>query len=218
MQTISDLTGQVRLVWRHANISPETVFVIVFQLISISCFSFIVPFVIRSFIASPMVEADEPLEFVFHTCPDKLHGICSFPEAEVNFYERNLNFHGGYRYSFILTVEFEDIEVARGTGVFMAQVDVQDEQSQSLMELKKTVRVPSGGLYEKFINMRNFFFWPLYMVGILGDGGISQMRIEFPNVYREAFIRPARFLVVQIQNRFLMPHFEFMLMSDYPLI
>ncbi|KAI6198385.1 Adipose-regulatory protein and Protein of unknown function DUF766 domain containing protein [Aphelenchoides fujianensis] len=203
MQILRELSKNLRLVREHSELNIFSVLLIAFQLLSIACFSFVTPFILRGLVSSPLVESTQPLEFVFHTCTDKLHGICSFPEATVVFEERDFELEGGYHYTFTLNVEFLDVEAAREAGVFVSQLDVQDMKGHTIMLLKKTVRVPAAGLYGWYIWARNWFFWPLYIVGLIGDGGLSCVQVEFPSEYRETFSRPARFLVVQIQNRFI---------------
>jgi len=203
MPKISELPNTFRLIRSHTNITPGSIFLIIIQLSVIGFFSLTAPLFVRQLLSVPFVELNEPLEFTFHTCTDQLHGVCSFPEAEIIFDERNIVFDGGYRYRFILHMELSEPEVLRSTGLFLTQVELKDDRSQTLSVIKKTVKVTSAGLYGWYIWIRNWIFLPLYIVGLIGDGNVNRLIVEFPSDFRETFSRPAKFLIVQIQNRFL---------------
>lgn len=84
---MSDLPNTFKTIRDHARITPASVLLVIFQISTIVFFSLTVPFLIRHLLSVPFVELNEPLEFTFHTCTDQLHGVCSFPEAEVIFDE-----------------------------------------------------------------------------------------------------------------------------------
>jgi hypothetical protein len=87
MVLISEFPSTVRLIRSQTNVTPSTVFLVIVQLSFIFLFTLTAPLFIRHLFAVPFVELNEPLEFTFHTCTDQLHGVCSFPEAEVIFDE-----------------------------------------------------------------------------------------------------------------------------------
>ncbi|KAI6189524.1 Seipin [Aphelenchoides bicaudatus] len=203
MVPIQEIPSTFRLVRNQANVTPGKIFILIVQLAALFFASLLLPLFIRYLLAVPFVELNEPLEFTFHTCTDQLHGVCSFPEAEIIFDERNIAFDGGYRYRFALSMDIIDVEILRATGLFLAQVEVRDDKAETLAVIKKTVRVTSAGFYGWYIWLRNWAFLPLYLVGLLGDGGVNKVIVDFPSDFRETFSRPAKFVVVQVQNRFI---------------
>lgn len=87
MAILNALPNTFRSIRDHVNITPATLFLFIFQIGTIVVCSLIFPFLVRHFLTVPFVELNEPLEFTFQTCTDSLHGICSFPEAEIIFDE-----------------------------------------------------------------------------------------------------------------------------------
>lgn len=87
MVLTSDFPSTIRQIRSQANVTPATAFYLIIHLSLVFLISLTAPLFIRQLFAVSFVELNEPLEFTFHTCTDQLHGVCSFPEAEVIFDE-----------------------------------------------------------------------------------------------------------------------------------
>lgn len=165
MSLLEKASSAIRTIRSRANVTSTSVCVFLIQLASITFLSLTAPFFIRGLLAIPFVELNEPLEFTFHTCTDQLHGVCSFPEAEIIFdevlvghaiilhvcFQRNIEFEGNYKYRFTLIVDLTELEVMRATGLFLAQLEVKDGQAETLAVLKKTARAAGTGFYDWYI-------------------------------------------------------------------
>jgi hypothetical protein len=87
MAILSFIQNTIKSIGDYAGASPTVIFLVVIQFAAVLLCSLTAPLFIRHLFWMPFVELNEPLEFVFDTCTDQLHGVCSFPQAEIVFDE-----------------------------------------------------------------------------------------------------------------------------------
>ncbi|KAL3078478.1 hypothetical protein niasHT_032774 [Heterodera trifolii] len=207
------LSGTVLHFWHsmRKHISLAALLTLCLRLISLFMLSLITPVVIRRLFASNFVELQQPLEFIFKTCSDELAGVCSFPEAQFSLAEEDIHLQPGYYYSFVLDVILFDTPQNRQLSIVLASVMLKDERMKLLFQFHKTVPIfnafsARSVLSRLYTLTRNIVFWPLYLVGFFSTAGheLSELfSIHFPNYYLEREGRPTRFIVVQLQNKFI---------------
>jgi len=173
------------------------------------CLSLIAPIGLRMLVRSNFVEHERMLDFTFKTCVTELAGVCSFPEAEFIFDPDDLQLQPGYYYSFYLDLVLFDTQQNRGLSVIMTNLQLRDDATKVIANYYKSIPIFSAFSTRSVISRcytlaRNLMFWPLYLIGFFTEMEVSDMyTVKFPHFFRERASRPARYIVVQLQNRFI---------------
>ncbi|KAK0413260.1 hypothetical protein QR680_006694 [Steinernema hermaphroditum] len=187
-----------------ANLPFWAMVVLSFQIIGIFFAAMLAPFALRSAVLPSLADYEHPLYFTFTTCFDQLHGVCSYPEARFHLGESDLNFATDTPYSLSVDFDFTPADPEFPLGVFLVTLQVYDENQTGLASYQRsTVFKDPRKSWSLYRLIRNAFFFPLYMIGYFETAVAGRIHIDFTKSFMDRATRPASFLVVQVQSRYI---------------
>ncbi|PAV68253.1 hypothetical protein WR25_11016 [Diploscapter pachys] len=154
-----------RSVWRRVfdrqNLHRLVAFL--FQLSLLSTVAAVCPFILRILILPSSIQHEIPLNLVFSTCPDDLHGVCSFPTATLE-YDQNSLFTRSVSYSLSVRLNFADLDQNRQLSMFQNQLSVHDAEGRLLKNYMRSAYLKEPGLVTRLTCLA---FLPLYLLGFI---------------------------------------------------
>ncbi|CAD6197651.1 unnamed protein product [Caenorhabditis auriculariae] len=160
------------------------------------CASLIFTIITRYLILPASVYKEFPLNVLFNTCDNELHGVCSFPTATL-FFDKGEIFSPSTPYSLNVRLKFADVPTTRQLGLFQNVISIHNEAGDLLKKFAKSAYLKEPSYFMKILWI---MFFPLYFLGFFR--GADELEVPITFDYIEYASNPSKKLVYTLQDKF----------------
>ncbi|CEF63486.1 Adipose-regulatory protein, Seipin family-containing protein [Strongyloides ratti] len=214
-------------------ISMSLVVIFSVQFLLMIFISFFLPILFRYIFINNENNYERVIEFTYDSCKagNDYHGsICSFLQSNVNLIEDGFSFKENLPYNIGVNLVLADSEKNRKISSFITSISLITSASKdSILLIKKVVNLKWSWFKSTLIWWRNFFFYPLYLFGILDDNIISvdmlftnKFTINDTNLIVDNLLIQIESRQVEVNNAkvYIIPYRTFLqsLLFEFPII
>uniref|UniRef100_A0A0K0FKD6 Seipin n=1 Tax=Strongyloides venezuelensis TaxID=75913 RepID=A0A0K0FKD6_STRVS len=186
-------------------VSMSLIVVFIVQLFFLLIISLILPLFFRHIFLNSENNYERSVEFTYDSCntDDDYYGtVCSFLSSNINLREDGFYFKKNVAYSISLNLVLRDSTKNKKISSFITSMSlIKSTKEDNVVRFKRLVNLKWSWIQSTLIWWRNFFFYPLYLIGVLQDNIIS-VSMVFTNKF---IINDSKFtinnIVVQVESR-----------------